>query len=286
MSPCPPSWGISVDRPLISGRKQGPVTRSGGRGNTQGFGHREPWGGELSGTQAQGLTPSQPGSSLSPSSIPGGSTSPWPSQALPGQASARGYSAWPLAAGRGDGPCSAPSLSEALFWLPSSHVQTRTPPGSRDFWVSVPPLRLSDCLSGPLGFCRRHGASSWHPPLSRGLQTLCLPVLGVGSLLSFRVCPSAPSGAPSLLMSLHLHGSVSVFRSLRVSVCLWRVCLSICPSVWNWASICESALGRPASGLRPFGLSVWLTVQGGDEVGSDLWTGPGMVERRGRGPWR
>lgn len=30
--PAPPSWEISVYRPLISGRKQGPVTRSGGWG--------------------------------------------------------------------------------------------------------------------------------------------------------------------------------------------------------------------------------------------------------------
>lgn len=35
--PAPPSWGISVDRPLISGRKQGPVTRSGGWGEYPGL---------------------------------------------------------------------------------------------------------------------------------------------------------------------------------------------------------------------------------------------------------
>lgn len=64
-----PSRGISADWPLISGRKQGQVTRSGGRGE-----YLELWvkgAGrvgveELSRMQVPGLTPSQPGSSLLP----------------------------------------------------------------------------------------------------------------------------------------------------------------------------------------------------------------------------
>lgn len=75
--------------------------------------------------------------------------------------------------------------------------------------------------------------------------------------------------------------SLSVFRSIQVSVCLLHVCLSVSLSVWDWASISESALGLSASGLRHFGSSIWLTVWGGDKIGTDLWTGPGMDERGG-----
>lgn len=41
----PPSWEISVDRPLISGRKQGPVTRSGGWGGIPWALGEGSWGG-------------------------------------------------------------------------------------------------------------------------------------------------------------------------------------------------------------------------------------------------
>lgn len=43
--PRPPSWEISVDRPLISGRKQGPVTRSGGWGGIPWALGKGSWGG-------------------------------------------------------------------------------------------------------------------------------------------------------------------------------------------------------------------------------------------------
>lgn len=46
-------------------------------------------------------------------------------------------------------------------------------------------------------------------------------------------------------------------------MCLLHVCLS----VWDWASICESAPGLSVSDLGPFGLSIRLTLCGGDEMG-------------------
>ena len=122
VSPHPPSWGISVDRPLISGRKQGPVTRSGGRGNTQGFGHREPWGGAEWDT-GPGVNPFAVRLLSAPHLLfLEAAHRPGTVRLCQARHPTQGYSTRPLASGQRNDPCSAPSLCKALFWLPVSHV--------------------------------------------------------------------------------------------------------------------------------------------------------------------
>lgn len=110
------------------------------------------------------------------------------------------------------------------------------------------------------------------PTAVSGACKLRLLVLGVGSVTT-TLCLSGCF----LWGSESAYVSISVFRSIQVSVCLLHVCLS----VWNWASISESALGLSTSDLRHFGWSIWLIVEGGDTIGTDLWPGPGTDETGG-----
>lgn len=135
---CPStSWGISTDRPLISGRKQSPVTRSWGRG--AGGGYPGLWlkGAGVGAVQTRksrvvgcgpGVNPSTARLLSAPHLVPLetvqslGTVRP-----LPGQASRRPL---PRASGHRSAkqPLPGPLLSKALAWLPVSPVYPCLPP--------------------------------------------------------------------------------------------------------------------------------------------------------------
>lgn len=174
------------------------------------------------------LTPSQPGSCVLGDSVTPGHSEAWPTGGVPLWASGHrtadsllschlskaSFSSWEP---RGTPACPVPLLasraSESLVLCCLSAAR---------------PLR-SPCLCQP-------GRVSSSQPAASGI---CVLGLRAGSVPT----ASPPSGPPCLLVSTSLHLSINLLRSISFSVWLLSGCLAVWLSVWDGASIGESALG-------------------------------------------